>query len=53
MSNIENKRYEHVAKMKALGGIDKWYSWESPIGLSIFCWSCVGIVAVIKIVFFG
>jgi hypothetical protein len=53
MSTIEDKHFEHLAKMKALGGMDKWYSWESPIGLSIFFWTLVGIVAVIKIVFFG
>ncbi len=53
MSNIEDKHFEHLAKMKALGGIDKWYSWESPIGLSIFLLTLAGIAAMIKIVFFG
>lgn len=52
MTTIEDKHFEHLAKMKALGGMDKWYSWESPIGLSIFFWTLVGIAAVIKIVFF-
>jgi hypothetical protein len=53
MNNIEDKHYEHLAKMKALGGIDEWYSWESPIGLSIFFLTLTGIAAIIKIVFFS
>ncbi len=53
MSNIEDKKFEDFAKMKALEGINEWYSWESPIGLSIFFLTLVGIAAIIKIVFFG
>ena len=53
MSSIEDKHYEDLAKMKVLGGMDKWYSWESPIGLSIFFLTATGIAAIIKIVFFG
>lgn len=53
MNDIEEKHFEHLAKMKVLGGMDKWYSWESPIGLSIFFLTVVLIAAVIKIVFFG
>ncbi len=30
----------------------KWYSWESPIGLSIFFLTIVIIAAIIKFVFF-
>lgn len=30
-----------------------WHSWGSPIGLSIFFWTLVGIAATIKIAFFG
>ena len=52
MSNIEDKQYENFTKMKALGSMDKWYSWESPIGLSIFFLTGVIIAAIIKIVFF-
>jgi hypothetical protein len=53
MSNIEDKHFEHIAKMKALGGMDKWYSWESPVGLSIFFLTIAAIAAIIKVVFFG
>ncbi len=53
MSNIDDKHYEHLAKMKVLGGMDKWYSWESPIGLGIFLLILASIAAIIKIVFFG
>jgi len=31
----------------------KWYGWGSPIGLSIFFWTLIGIIIVIKMAFFG
>lgn len=53
--SMEDKRYENLVKMKMLGetGTDKWYTWESPIGLSIFFLTLVSIASIIKIVFFG
>ncbi len=37
---------EHMAKMK-------WYSWESPIGLSIFFLTLALIASIVKLVFFA
>lgn len=51
--SVDDKHFEHLAKIKSLEGMSKWYSWESPIGLSIFFWTLIGIVVVIKTVFFG
>ncbi len=31
----------------------RWYGWGSPIGLSIFFLTLVGIAAIIKMVFFA
>ena len=31
----------------------RWYGWGSPIGLSIFFLTLVGIAAIIKFAFFG
>jgi len=52
MSNIEDKHFEHLAKMKSLEGMSHWYSWESPIGLSIFFLTLVTIIVIIKWAFF-
>lgn len=49
--NIEEKHFEHLAKMKSLDGMDKWYSWEQPIGLSIFFLTLTLIAVLIKLVF--
>ncbi|HVZ11692.1 MAG TPA: hypothetical protein VG965_01560 [Patescibacteria group bacterium] len=35
MSNIEDKHLEHLAKIQAMSN-NEWYSWNSPIGISIF-----------------
>jgi hypothetical protein len=35
MSN-DDKHFEHIAKMQSLGNLGKWWSWDSPIGLSVF-----------------
>ena len=51
--SIDDKHFEHLAKLKSLEGMSKWYGWESPIGLSIFFWTLIGIIVVIKMVFFG
>lgn len=50
---MDDKHFEHLAKMQTLEGMNHWYSWESPIGLSIFFLTLVSIAAMIKIVFFG
>ncbi|HSW87840.1 MAG TPA: hypothetical protein VLG12_01635 [Candidatus Saccharimonadales bacterium] len=34
--SIEDKHFEHIAKMQAIRDMDKWSSWGSPIGLTIF-----------------
>lgn len=49
---MDDKHFEHLAKMKSLEGMSHWYSWESPIGLSIFFLTVAIIAAIIKIVFF-
>lgn len=49
---IEDKHFEHIAKMKSLEGLSKWYSWDSPIGLSIFLLTLVVIIILIKMSFF-
>jgi hypothetical protein len=53
MSNLEDKDIENYAKLKAVGMIgssenNKWYSWGTPIGLSIFFLSITAIVVIIK-----
>lgn len=52
MSGIEDKHFEHLAKMQSLQGMSKWYSWDSPIGLSIFFLTLTLIVVIIKMAFF-
>jgi len=52
MSDIEDKHFEHLAKMKSLQGMSHWYSWDSPIGLSIFFLTLVLIVVILKWAFF-
>jgi len=51
--NIDEKHFEHLAKMKSLNGMSKWYSWDSPIGLSIFFLTIIFIVVIIKWMIFG
>lgn len=53
MDKIEKKHLEHLHEIQAAEAAMKWYGWGSPIGLSIFFWTLAGIVAMIKIVFFG
>lgn len=45
--SVEDKHFEHIAKMKSLDSMSKWYSWDSPIGLSIFLLSLTLIAAII------
>jgi len=52
MGNIEDKHFEHLAKMRTLESMNHWYSWESPIGLSIFFLTLVIIVVLLKWAFF-
>lgn len=46
--NIDDKHFEHLAKMKPLENMSKWYSWDSPIGLSIFFLTFVLIIVILK-----
>jgi hypothetical protein len=50
---MDQKHLEHIAELRAVEEGIAWYGWGSPVGLSIFFWTLVGIAAVIKIVFFG
>ncbi len=52
MTNIDDKHFEHLAKMRTLESMNHWYSWESPIGLSIFFLTLVIIVVLLKWAFF-
>ena len=49
---IDEKHFEHLAKMKSLNSMSKWYSWDSPIGLSIFFLTLTLIVILFKWTFF-
>jgi len=51
--NIDDKHFEHLAKMKSLEGMDKWYSWDQPIGLCIFFLTLAVIAILIKWAFFS
>jgi hypothetical protein len=53
MNNIEKKHLEHLHEIESVEAAMKWYGWGSPIGLSIFLLSLVGIAVIIKIVFLG
>ena len=50
--NIDDKHFEQLAKMKTLENLNKWWSWDSPIGLSVFLLILVIIVVIIKWAFF-
>lgn len=46
-----NKHTEHIndlERMHMAESVGKWYGWGSPIGLSIFFITLVGIAAAIK-----
>ena len=49
---MDQKHLNHLYALQALQP-GAWYSWGSPIGLSIFFLTLAGIAAIIKIVFFG
>ena len=51
--SMDEKHFEDLARMKSLEGMDKWYSWESPIGLAIFLLALTGIAVLIKWAFFS
>ena len=53
VSNIDDKHFEHLAKIQSLRSMSRWYSWDSPIGLSIFFLTLTAIVILIKWAFFG
>lgn len=49
------KHLEDLHALHTLGSSEdvmRWYGWGSPVGLSVFFWTLVGIAVVIKIVFF-
>jgi hypothetical protein len=50
--SLEQKHFEHIAKMRSLESLSKWYSWDSPIGLSIFFLTLTLIVVIFKWAFF-
>lgn len=52
MDTKESEAFEKLAKMKSLENMDKWYSWGSPIGLSIWFLTLVLIAAIVKLTFF-
>ncbi len=49
--SLEDKHFQHVAKMKALVDRDNWTSWDSPIGLTIFFVG--GVMSLIGLAVFG
>jgi len=49
---MDDKEFNKIAKMKSLEGMSHWYSWDSPIGLSIFFLTLVLIVILLKWAFF-
>ena len=51
--SLDDKHFEHLAKMNSLSGMGKWYSWDSPIGLSIFFLTLIVIAILIKWAFFS
>ena len=51
--SVDDKHFEHIAKIKSLESLSKWYSWDSPIGLSIFFLTLTAIVVIIKWTFFS
>lgn len=50
---MEKKHFEHLQDIQAADEVMKWYGWGSPVGLSIFFLTLIGIVVIIKEVFFG
>lgn len=50
---MDTKHMEELQGMQASEAAMKWYGWGSPIGLSIFFLTLVGIAAIIKFAFFG
>jgi len=47
------KKRTDRADWEATKAAMKWYGWGSPIGLSIFFFSLVIIIAILKAIFFG
>jgi hypothetical protein len=50
---MDHKQLKDLQELRAAEAASEWYGWGSPIGLSIFFLTLVGIVVIIKIVFFG
>ncbi|HWY79424.1 MAG TPA: hypothetical protein VNW29_03635 [Candidatus Sulfotelmatobacter sp.] len=49
---MDDKEFDKIAKMKSLESMSKWYSWDSPIGLSIFLLTVVLNIVILKWTFF-
>lgn len=49
----KNKEIDEEIGRDAAKAAMKWYGWGSPIGLGIFFLMLVGIIALIKYIFFG
>lgn len=50
---MDKNHLDELQNMQTTEDAMKWYGWGSPIGLSIFFLTLIGIVVIIKIVFFG
>lgn len=50
--STEERHLEHLAKIKSIESLSKWYSWDTPIGLSIFFLTLTIIAVLIKWAFF-
>ncbi len=51
---MDRKQLEEIQELQWSENLSqmRWYSWESPIGLSIFFLTLVLIASIIKLVFF-
>jgi len=49
--HMDDKHFEHLAKMQSLESMDHWYSWDSPIGLMLFFIGLVVCAILIKFFF--
>ena len=53
MAKEEQSEIDEEIGRQAAKAAMKWYGWGSPIGLGIFLLMLVGIIALIKYIFFG
>ncbi len=50
---MADKDFDDIAKYNSLRHMGKWYSWDSPVGLSIFFLTLVLMAVLVKLVFFA